>query len=58
MPIFEFECLECGAIFEKLVKKAVEDEQIVCPECGRRKADQRISTFSSSNKNNCAPGGG
>ncbi len=58
MPIFEFECLECGDIFEKLVKKAGNDEQIACPECGSQKVDQRISTFASSNKNSCAPGGG
>ena len=58
MPIFEFECLACGAIFEKLVKKAATDEQFVCPECGSQKVDQKISTFASANKNSCAPGGG
>ncbi len=58
MPLFEYECLECGAIFEKLLKKAVGDEQIACPSCGGQKVEQRISTFASANKSTCAPGGG
>ncbi len=58
MPIFEFECLECGATFEKLVKKAVGDEQITCPGCGGQNVEQRISTFASTNKSSCAPSGG
>ena len=58
MPIFEFECLECGAFFEKLVKKAVGEVQLACPSCGSQKLDQRISAFVSSAKSTCAPSGG
>ncbi len=58
MPIFEFECLKCGAIFEKLVKRAAEDEQIACPKCGSRKVAEKISTFASTSKGSCAPSGG
>ena len=34
MPIFEFRCLECGDIFEKLFLNSNEKADIECPECG------------------------
>lgn len=58
MPIFEFECLNCGMIFEKLVKKADGDEPIACPSCGGEKVEQRVSRFAASGTSQCAPGGG
>ncbi|MBW2093484.1 MAG: zinc ribbon domain-containing protein [Deltaproteobacteria bacterium] len=33
MPIFEFRCLKCGNIFEKLFTSAGEEEEITCPAC-------------------------
>lgn len=65
MPLYEFECLQCGAIFEKLVKTAGMDWEVVCPKCGARRVEERLSTFSTSAKarsaissRGCAPGGG
>ena len=34
MPIFEFRCLECGDLFEKLFLNNDERVDIGCPECG------------------------
>ncbi len=31
MPIFEYQCQECGEEFEKLIRSP---EKIECPECG------------------------
>jgi putative FmdB family regulatory protein len=65
MPIFEFECLECHAVFEKLVRKAGVDADVACPKCGARRVEEKLSTFSSTSSSggsaassNCAPGGG
>ncbi len=65
MPIYEFECLECGAIFEKLVRKANTEAEISCPRCGARKLEEKISAFSSfakggssTSSGGCGPGGG
>lgn len=33
MPIFEFRCLECGNIFEKLFVSSNDKVDLECPEC-------------------------
>ena len=33
MPIFEFRCLECGNIFEKLFVNTHDSVDLECPEC-------------------------
>ena len=35
MPIYEFRCLECGHLFEKLFLDASEQIELICPECVR-----------------------
>ena len=34
MPIFEFRCVECGDLFEKLFLNKSEELELACPECG------------------------
>lgn len=65
MPLFEFECLECGARFEKLIRTAGADPEVACPKCGGRRVEEKFSTFSSAATGGsavpfkgCAPGGG
>lgn len=59
MPIYEFECLECGAEFETLVKKSSEKEALKCPACGSSQLADKLSSFSpGSGAGNCAPSGG
>ncbi len=66
MPIFEFECIECGAVFEKLVRKAGADADVVCPKCGARRVEEKLSTFASTSSSGgseaasskCSTGGG
>ncbi|HEU4707204.1 MAG TPA: zinc ribbon domain-containing protein [Solirubrobacterales bacterium] len=41
MPIYEFECEECGARFEELVAGEVE---VVCPGCGSGRIRRLYST--------------
>lgn len=43
MPIYEFECGECGERFEQLV--AAGTERAACPACGAAGAERRLSTF-------------
>lgn len=47
MPIFEFECSECGETFEELVRSAAVVDEVVCPCCGGKHVQKKISTFAS-----------
>ena len=47
MPIYEFKCNKCEAVFEQLMFAADSDESIVCPVCGKRDARRLLSSFSS-----------
>ena len=42
MPIFEYQCDDCGTKFEKLVRR---DEKVLCPDCGESHLTAQFSTF-------------
>jgi putative FmdB family regulatory protein len=44
MPIYEFECEECGARFEELV--GVDAAPVACPSCGAGRSRRLISNVS------------
>ena len=46
MPIFEFQCDECGQPFEELVFGSAVDD-VKCPECDSNQVHKLISTFAS-----------
>jgi putative FmdB family regulatory protein len=64
MPLYEFECLDCGASFETLVRKAAEISEVKCPACESLKLEEKVSSFAAVSKagastaSNCAPSGG
>jgi putative FmdB family regulatory protein len=45
VPIYEFECRECGHRFEELVGSHVglETADVRCPECGTAEAERQLS---------------
>jgi putative FmdB family regulatory protein len=62
MPIYEFSCLNCGKVFEKLVLKNEEIQELRCPYCGSKNIKKLISNFysnkdSSSKSSSCSGGG-
>jgi putative FmdB family regulatory protein len=62
MPLREYECVDCGAVFEKLVRNSSEGATVKCPVCGSLRLEEKFSAFASVSKNaagnNCAPSGG
>lgn len=64
MPIYEFQCRECGAEFEKLILKAADRESLQCPACASGKLEEVFSGFASpsgsgaARASSCAPSGG
>jgi len=45
MPIYEFRCLKCGHIFEKLFVKADEQVELQCPQCKSDTFERVISSI-------------
>jgi len=63
MPIYEYNCPDCGKDFETLVLGP--KEKVRCPKCASKKVRRRLSCFSlsggdagASKKGSCAPSGG
>jgi putative FmdB family regulatory protein len=46
MPIYEFDCKDCGSQFEELVKTYAAEKDVVCPGCGTAHVAKRFSAFS------------
>ena len=47
MPLYEFTCRDCGAVFEEIVSLAeLEAGEVSCPECGSARVERGLSTFS------------
>jgi putative FmdB family regulatory protein len=43
MPIFEFRCVECGILFEKLFLNPTEKADMACPDCNSRIFERVVS---------------
>ena len=56
MPIFEYQCQNCGHILEVLTQ-ASEAVPEKCPKCGESKLERKYSTFSngSHKPDSCLP---
>jgi putative FmdB family regulatory protein len=46
MPIFEYECGDCGKHFSALVGVLADDKPPACPRCGGAKLERMVSRFS------------
>lgn len=54
MPLFEFECEECGERYEELLRSSSATDEVSCPKCGSARAHRLQSGFSTS----CSQGSG
>jgi putative FmdB family regulatory protein len=62
MPFYEYQCEQCGQLFEELVRSMTATPKVACPSCGSKKTVQQLSVFSAqkaaapsgSPKPNCA----
>jgi putative FmdB family regulatory protein len=45
MPIYEYECTNCGKKFEAYRKIADSDSEIKCPRCGKKQPRRIFSAF-------------
>jgi putative FmdB family regulatory protein len=45
MPIYEYECNECGEPFEELVLSISSEKEVRCPKCESKSVRKKISLF-------------
>lgn len=45
MPIYEFDCHDCGDQFESLVLSFSKIDGVTCPDCQSSNVQKKISTF-------------
>jgi len=68
MPIYEFDCANCGDSFDKLVRSMSAVSSVTCPSCDSPDVKKKVSLFSSkmaggsigasaSSAPSCSPGG-
>jgi putative FmdB family regulatory protein len=47
MPLYEYQCRQCGEEFEKMVRFSEADKNPVCPTCQSPDTRKKISAFAS-----------
>jgi len=55
MPMYEFECPQCGNTFERLKPMSAMDEEEACPCCGNPRAQRTISSFATGKGSGSSP---
>ncbi len=66
MPLYEYKCEACQHVFEELIRRAEEEEQLACPKCGDKRVMRLMSAFATGggagsagnlSSHSCNPGG-
>ncbi len=58
MPIYEYECPNCGRRFELRRGVRDSDNEVICPKCGSRQPRRVLSVFATGGSGEgCAPTG-
>ena len=45
MPIYEYVCPACRHEFDELIRNDRDERTLVCPKCGAKKVQRKLSTF-------------
>jgi putative FmdB family regulatory protein len=43
MPIYEFRCADCGHVFEELVLRSSDEQDLACPKCHGHTVERVLS---------------
>lgn len=64
MPIYEYECRDCGERFERLTTARERNASAACPQCGSENTERVVSGFAvgrpskpATGCTTCCPGG-
>lgn len=56
MPLYEYECKECGHRFERLVSISNADNKQPCPQCGGKDTEKLLSAFATKSSSSLSIG--
>jgi putative FmdB family regulatory protein len=45
MPVYEYQCVECGERFELFLRSATQKATLTCPKCGSPEVKKALSLF-------------
>ncbi len=45
MPIYDYQCTECEATFEELIRSPRDEDDLRCERCGSSKVERQVSSF-------------
>jgi putative FmdB family regulatory protein len=48
MPIYEYQCADCGESFEELILSISKEVKVRCPKCESQSVKKKISLFGTS----------
>lgn len=58
MPFYEYQCKDCGKMFEQLVSISEADKKQICPNCGSKDTEKLLSVFSAKSSSSAGVSGG
>jgi putative FmdB family regulatory protein len=48
MPLYEYQCPDCDARFDRLIRSSDSAPKIICPTCGSERPERLLSMFATS----------
>ena len=58
MPLYEYRCVHCGQVFEKMIRWSEAEKLPVCPNCGSTQTQKKVSVFASAGSSDSGASGG
>jgi putative FmdB family regulatory protein len=58
MPVYEYQCDECGQKFDLFLRSVKRESTPVCPHCGSEQVHKAISLFGVGNQGSVSASGG
>ncbi|MGQ9590018.1 MAG: FmdB family zinc ribbon protein [Planctomycetota bacterium] len=55
MPLYDFQCAECEATFDELVRSPSDEGSVRCPKCGSSAVKRLLSSFALGRGNSGGP---
>lgn len=58
MPVYEYQCQQCGVTFERIKPMSAMDDDEVCPSCSSGRTRRLLSAFAAGKSSGSSSGSG